>query len=169
MTGSDWRRLAGDLCLKCGLHDFVKGQRCGYSCKKCGQNHMSWARGRRRDPRDRRRRSQGRPRSKRPPLPPTTNLRPRSTAPRVVPTTTNPRGKCRPLPTTVPRQGLATKDHPLRQEWTRSPGEEGGRLSEPLRKRREPRRTRRLDRARRPLSKKRQSRKLNLLPKGPKM
>ena len=41
MSKADWRALAGDLCIRCGLHDYVKGQRCSYRCSKCGDNHMS--------------------------------------------------------------------------------------------------------------------------------
>jgi hypothetical protein len=41
MASSDWRDLAGDLCIRCGLHRYVKGQKCTYRCGKCGENHMT--------------------------------------------------------------------------------------------------------------------------------
>jgi predicted RNA-binding Zn-ribbon protein involved in translation (DUF1610 family) len=41
MAPRDWRKLAGDHCMRCGLHLHVVGQRCTYQCKKCGETHMT--------------------------------------------------------------------------------------------------------------------------------
>jgi hypothetical protein len=54
MSPGDWKRLAGDLCLRCGLHEYRLGVKCTYVCGKCGENHMTgrhgfWAK-KRKDP-----------------------------------------------------------------------------------------------------------------------